>query len=145
MNALTRGEGARLPGSSRPTTGATDGSPSVCTRAHIAAYGGLSFLWMGRDGAMEPVEIQLARLMAMFEAAQRLASDRHGENVERLVRIEYQVRETNGRVNELEKWQAVEAASAADEDRKPITKRDWIIATGALAGGYGLLKAFGLL
>jgi hypothetical protein len=115
---------------------------------HASTYRGVrrAFVFVERNKMpMEPVELQLARLTAMFEAAQRVASDRHGENVERLVRIEYQVRETNGRVNELEKWQAVEAASAADEDRKPITKRDWIIATGALAGGYGLLKAFGVL
>ena len=94
---------------------------------------------------MEPVELQLARLNAMFEVSQRIASDRHAENVTRLVRIEAKQDVTNGRVNELEKWQAIEKVAADDEDRKPITKRDWIIATGALGAGYGLLKAFGVL
>jgi len=95
--------------------------------------------------AMDTVEIQLARLTALFEASRAVEADHHRENVTRLVRIEGKQDITNGRVTELEKRQAVEDASAADEDRKPITKRDWIIATGALAGGYGLLKAFGLL
>ena len=95
--------------------------------------------------SMETVDVQLARLAAMFEASRQIDAARHNENVIRLVRIEAKQDLTNGRVNELEKWQAVEKVAADDEDRKPITKRDWIIATGALGIGYAVLKAMGLL
>ena len=52
---------------------------------------------------MDTVEIQLARLTALFEASRAVEADHHRENVTRLVRIEGKQDITNGRVTELEK------------------------------------------
>jgi hypothetical protein len=94
---------------------------------------------------MEPVEVQLARLTAMFEASRQIDAARHNENVIRLVRIEAKQDVTNGRVTKLETQQAVDDAASADEGRKPITKRDWIVMSGTVGVGYAVLKALGVL
>lgn len=94
---------------------------------------------------MDSVEVQLARLATAFEAEQRNASQRHSENVQRLVRIEHKQDITNGRVTKLETQQAIDDAEDADDGKRPITRRDWAVAAGTLGVAYAVLKALGWL
>ena len=90
------------------------------------------------------MEVQLARLTAIVEAGGHLAAERHKESTERLVRIERQVRETNGRVTTLEAWQAAMKDERADGDNKPINV--FLKWGGVFAAGFGAaLLILGLL
>lgn len=106
----------------------------------------------------DDVKTQLASLGTQVDLGLRHIDKRFDGQDARLVRIEEQVRLTNGRVNELEKINAARmagtAATLAAEQRarseSPVvtweTAQTWAKFGGwIVAGGMGLLKLMGKL